>query len=90
MTIKSLIHIFSTKTKLKNKLNNDCLNLRDEGDSTVILCSQEHTAREVRILNFYSRKSIPLQLECVHRKNKLQTPFGGKVKYKIIRWIRIQ
>ena len=53
MTIKSLIHIFSTKSKLKNKLKYDCLNLRDEGDSTVILCSKEHTAREVRILNFY-------------------------------------
>ena len=29
------------------------MNLRDEGDSTVILYSLEYTAREVRILNFY-------------------------------------
>ena len=29
-----------------------CLNLRDEGDSTVILYSLEYTAREVRILDF--------------------------------------
>lgn len=31
----------------------NCMNLRDEGDSTVILYSVEYTAREVRILNFY-------------------------------------
>ena len=54
MTIKSLTKFFFNENQVKkNKLNCKSLNLRDEGDSTVILCSQEHTAREIRILNFY-------------------------------------
>ena len=47
--------ILFTITKLKKEKLTlvNCMNLLDEGDSTVIIYSMEYAASEVRILNFY-------------------------------------
>ncbi len=70
MTKSNQTFFNNKQVKKKVKIIEYCLNLRDDGDSTAILYSPEHTAREVRILKFYKvevvqespKRSIPPQI----------------------------